>query len=97
MPVPTPPYIDIPKGIVHGDIMEGESFSWYNSNTTGSCTVGGYSEWCSMPSNNIGPDMSQEATALLVTGSFGYSSPCLNAPSPIIVVHPVHEGHKKTA
>jgi hypothetical protein len=94
MPIPAEPYIDIVAGLVHGTLMEGKPFSWYNSNTAGSCTIGGYSNWCTMPSNTVGPGMSQQATALDVTGSFSYSSPCLNAPSPIIVVHPVHMERK---
>jgi hypothetical protein len=99
MPIPSEPYIDISAGLVHGRLVEGQSFAWYNSNALDSCTLGGYSNWCTMPSNTIGAGMSQQATVLEVTGSFSYSSPCLNTPSPIIVVHPVTmpEVHRKTA
>jgi hypothetical protein len=98
MPIPAEPYIDIVTGIVYGNIVEGLPFNWYNSNMSSSCTISGYSEWCTMPSNIVGPGMAQPATAREVDGVFTYSSPCLNAPSPVIVVHPVmDEKHKKSA
>jgi hypothetical protein len=98
MPVPSEPYIDIVTGDTHGEIVEGEEFNWYNSQTTGSCTLSDYSSWCTMPNNVVGPDSSQPATAKDVTGNFGYSCPCHTGPAPVIVVHPVMpQNQRKTA
>ena len=95
MPVPSEPYIIIQTGEVKGTITEGLPFSWYNSASSGSCTITGVSNWCTLPNNVVNAGMSQAATALEVTGDFGYTCPCVQAgPSPIIVVHPVHMERK---
>ena len=88
MPVPTPPYVTIQTGVVTGTILAGRAFSWYNDATSGSCTV--TADWCTMPNNVVQAGMSQQATASSVPGNYGYGSPCLQVPSPIIIVHPVH-------
>lgn len=90
MPVPVEPYIVIQTAEVKGTITTGQTFSWYNSATSGACTISGVSGWCTMPNGTIQAGLSQQATATGAPGSYGFSCPCCNVPSPIIVVHPVH-------
>ncbi len=90
MAAPSEPYVDIKTGLCHPTgfaVLAGGNFSWYNSSTTGKCTVTITGNWCTVPSSALDPDTSYQSTVSSnsQTGSYQWSSTCCSTTAPVKV------------
>jgi hypothetical protein len=81
------PSINVVTGAVSGTIGSNSDFEWHNPNTTGSCEVTDVGAWCTASSYSVpaatapGAPGKSYASTLNVSGYFGFTCPCCNAPN----------------
>jgi hypothetical protein len=93
MPAPSDPYVDLVTGAVSGEITSGQSFSWYNSKTTGDCSVSGVGLWCSASSFgpiSAGSYATTTAISNLTAGNYTFTCACCELDQPSVHVSAGH-------
>jgi hypothetical protein len=89
MSAPSGTYVNVVTGAVSGEITSGQSFSWYNPKTTGSCSVSNVGSWCSAASfGPIAADsyVTTTASSGLSTGTYDFTCACCELDQPSVHV-----------